>query len=368
MRIIGKLNSKTNALKFAAFLTREGIENHIDASKDLSEYDIWVSDEDRIPEAHDFLERFIEHPDDPLFDAPLLQRITAEPEEEPSESETPDRLLLPVTTFFIFLCALVFFLNLAQEIPMREEGLSENTFLLTPIQASLLYDLPPAVEKLEAFVLKHEIPPAQKLQDLSPELQKEIQSFQKTPYWKGFYDYLLLKIKTGDTADAEGPLFVKIREGQVWRLFSPCVLHGSLLHILFNMIWLWVLGRPIEERIGPLRTILLTLIVGVVSNTLQYLMSGPLFLGYSGIVMGLAGFIWMRERIAPWEGYPLQKGTILFLGFFVLAMLLLQTFSFLVQIFSDLPFILNIANTAHIIGAVAGALLGRLSYFARRPT
>jgi GlpG protein len=131
------------------------------------------------------------------------------------------------------------------------------------------------------------------------------------------------------------------------------------------MIWLWVLGRPIEQRIGAGRTLLLTFAAAIASNVVQYLMSGPLFLGYSGVVMGLAGFIWMRERIAPWEGYPVQKGTMLFLGFFILAMFVLQSLSFFVQIFSDLPFILSIANTAHIAGAIVGMLLGRLSLFAR---
>jgi GlpG protein len=133
------------------------------------------------------------------------------------------------------------------------------------------------------------------------------------------------------------------------------------------MIWLWVLGRPIEERIGTLRTILFTLVLGISTNTIQYLISGPLFLGYSGVIMGLAGFTWMRGRVAPWEGYPLNRSTAIFLAVFVLAMFSLQMASFLIQLFTDLPFILNIANAAHIGGGIFGALLGRLSFFSLRP-
>ena len=95
-------------------------------------------------------------------------------------------------------------------------------------------------------------------------------------------------------------------------------------------------------------------------------MTGPLFLGYSGVVMGLAGFIWMRERVAPWEGYPLNRATVLFLLLFIGAIFALQVVSFLIQIFSNLNFAPNIANTAHIAGGVIGALLARSSFFAQR--
>ena len=82
--------------------------------------------------------------------------------------------------------------------------------------------------------------------------------------------------------------------------------------------------------------------------------------------MGLAGFIWSRGKIAPWEGYPIQKSTLLFLVLFVLAMFGLQFTSFILHLFSDVNFSPNIANAAHITGAVLGALLGRLSLFSWR--
>ena len=112
--------------------------------------------------------------------------------------------------------------------------------------------------------------------------------------------------------------FEKIRQGEVWRLFTPCLLHFDFLHILFNMAWLWILGKQIEERIHWKKLGLLILIVGIVSNTAQYLVSGPSFLGFSGIVVGMAGFIWMRQRNAPWEGYPLSR--IVFCFFYSLSL------------------------------------------------
>jgi GlpG protein len=132
------------------------------------------------------------------------------------------------------------------------------------------------------------------------------------------------------------------------------------------MIWVWVLCKPIEQRIGFTKTLFLTLILGVGSNTIQYLVGGPFFIGYSGVVMGLAGFIWSRQKIAPWEGYPIQRSTLLFLTFFVLAMFGLQLTSFILQLFSDVQFSPNIANTAHITGGLLGAFLGRSRLFAWR--
>jgi GlpG protein len=132
------------------------------------------------------------------------------------------------------------------------------------------------------------------------------------------------------------------------------------------MIWVWILLKQIEERLSKWKICLLILLIGVISNTCQYLISGPYFLGFSGVAVGLAGFIWMRQKKAPWEGYPLQKGTILFLLFFVVAMFALELFTFGLQLFTAVKITPSIANTAHIVGGLAGMLFGRFSFFGRR--
>ncbi len=130
--------------------------------------------------------------------------------------------------------------------------------------------------------------------------QQKIDAAEALPYWRGIYDYFTQKKQEAT------PMFEKIRQGEVWRLFTPCLLHRGFLHILFNMAWLWILGKQIEERAGKLRLLVLIIITAVVSDVTQYLISGPFFLGFSGVVVGMAGFIWMRQRVAPWEGYPLS--------------------------------------------------------------
>jgi len=367
MRIIGTLSNEATAQRFSIFLAHRGIENRCEAVGDAKTgqilFQIWVSDEDRIDEANELLLRFEANPFDPQFDTLVQQEA---PEEPPEEMPARKTFFAIVTSSFLALCVFIYLLDLVQEFPMRNDKLSDQAFLMTPVERTLLFDMPDAVQRLLVFFEEHHVEPNQKIEDLTPDLRKQVEALMDVPYWRGISDWALLKLKTGDPSPAEGPLFTKIRSGEIWRLFSPCVLHRDLLHILFNMLWLWMLGRPIEKRIGAWRTLILTLTSGISANVVQYLMSGPFFLGYSGIVMGLAGFIWMRQRIAPWEGYPLQRATMLFLGFFVLAMFLLQTASFVVQLATNLPFRLNIANSAHIVGALVGAVLGRFSYFALR--
>lgn len=356
MRLIGKALEKNHARQLSIYLKSVGIENECEPARESQgqAFQIWVADEDRLQEAETIFEQFLQDPADPNYQvayaAPL---ITQNPphREEVKEKPLPRRLVAPLTTFLIGLCALVYFLNVMQEAQLTQSKKPQpNLYFFTPIQQTMLFDLPTAFSS-----------------NASQEgIKISLEEMQEAPYWKGFYDYLVLKFQGKDTASVQGALFTKIRQGEFWRLFSPCILHLSFLHILFNMIWLWVLGRPVEQRIGLWRTLLLTLVIGILTNTAQYVMSGPFFLGYSGVVMGLAGFIWMREKIAPWEGYPLHKTTILFLAIYVFSMFALQLISFLLQIFTQTPFVLNIANTAHLLGAVLGALLARLPYFAWR--
>lgn len=375
MRLIGTVTNENSARRIATYLKQKGIDSNCEISFDVNtgqmSYQLWILDEDKIaPAAADF-ERFQKEPSNAEFDAPVTLRMEEEAlppqEEEDVRTRGFAARQTPLTFALLFISVLIFFFNMAQEITMQEEGL-QNVFLMTPIQAALFYDIPPAVEALEQIIEEHPAIPGQKQENLAPEVNARLQEIERLPFWKGAYDWIILKAKGEDTALMEGPLFYKIRQGELWRLFSPCILHAQFLHILFNMLWLWILGRPIEQRIGFARTALLTVIAGVGSNTLQYLVSGPFFLGYSGIVMALAGFIWMRERVAPWEGYPLNRSTILFLLLFIGSMFLLTFTSFFLELFKGVAFAPNIANTAHIAGALIGALLGRFSFFAQRAT
>jgi GlpG protein len=140
----------------------------------------------------------------------------------------------------------------------------------------------------------------------------------------------------------------EIAQGEVWRLITPIFLHGSLLHLLFNMWWLYDLGTLIERRLGSLQYAGMVLVIALVSNYGQFLAAGPRFLGMSGVVYGLFGYAWVRGRLDPTCGLYLRPDVVFWMmGWFVLCWLNL---------------IGPVANVAHGVGLVAGALLGYLPH------
>lgn len=107
-------------------------------------------------------------------------------------------------------------------------------------------------------------------------------------------------------ADAPS-LMAILQSGQIWRFITPIFLHFSVLHILFNMMWLRNLGRSIEFARGTRRFVLLILVLAIVSNVGQYWwvmtfyksdVPGE-FGGMSGVVFGLIGYLWMKGRTQP---------------------------------------------------------------------
>jgi GlpG protein len=134
-----------------------------------------------------------------------------------------------------------------------------------------------------------------------------------------------------------------ILHGQLHRLITPIFLHLSVIHLLFNMMWLWDLGGALEKRLGKIALLSLLAFVGVVSNLTQYLVSGPFFGGMSGVVYGLLGYLWLRGRRDPTFGVHLAPGT--------MVMMLI----WLVLCFTGLMG--PVANAAHLSGLLLGLAL-----------
>ena len=51
----------------------------------------------------------------------------------------------------------------------------------------------------------------------------------------------------------------EILSGQLWRLFTPIIIHFGIMHIAFNLLWLYQLGSVIEQRQNTKR--MLTLVI-----------------------------------------------------------------------------------------------------------
>lgn len=131
--------------------------------------------------------------------------------------------------------------------------------------------------------------------------------------------------------------------GEVWRLITPDFLHFSWTHLIFNAVMLWFLGSQIEWIDGRARLIALFVVSSLASNVLQYLVSGPLFGGLSGVVYGILGYCWLSQRRRPRFQFPPALVT------FALAWMVIG--------FTPLPEWLGLgsmANEAHLGGFVAG--------------
>jgi rhomboid protease GluP len=93
------------------------------------------------------------------------------------------------------------------------------------------------------------------------------------------------------------PVFIR---SAWWTVLSASWLHGSFLHILFNMMWVRDLGPAVAELIGTSRTIVIYVVAGVTGFVLSsalpflpihipFLRGAPLTLGASASIFGLLG-------------------------------------------------------------------------------
>ncbi|MFN3580640.1 MAG: rhomboid family intramembrane serine protease [Pseudomonas sp.] len=153
--------------------------------------------------------------------------------------------------------------------------------------------------------------------------------------------------------DAEGYFYPQMDLSQWWRLVAPIFLHFGLMHLAFNALWYWELGRRVEMRSGGLWLLGLTLLFAIISNTAQWLVGGnPLFGGLSGVLYGLLGYCWLYQWLAPNVHFALPKGV-------VVLMLV-----WLVLCLSGLVTLLGfgaIANTAHVSGLLVGCAAGLIA-------
>jgi GlpG protein len=156
--------------------------------------------------------------------------------------------------------------------------------------------------------------------------------------------FYLLAIGTPEEVMIGRP-FAHVLQGEVWRLVTPIFVHLDILHILFNMWWLYDLGTVIESRIGSGRFLFVVVISAVLSNVAQYALAGsPAFGGMSGVLYALFGYVWVRGKLDSAFGLILPPVT-----------------SVILMVWLVLGFIGkagNVANFTHLGGLVAGGIIG----------
>ena len=133
--------------------------------------------------------------------------------------------------------------------------------------------------------------------------------------------------------------------GEVWRLFTPALMHVALIHLIFNLVWWWYLGGRIEHEVGSIKLIELLFAGALISNVLQGVVVGPNFLGLSGVVYTLLGYIAVVQRVRPALALPQA-----YIGFMLLWLIL-----GFVGVLGE-----QIANFAHLGGLLVGVGQGWL--------
>lgn len=293
MRQIGTVSDGKQARRFEDYLLARGITSSLDETD--NGWEIWVHDEDQIEEARGELQDFVENPDQERYHQ-AAETATALRRDREKQSKAAQKRYVDVRSRW--------------EQPMWRR---------TPVSFGLI-----AISVFVAVIGSN-----------------------------GFF-------RLCDNYSVTGPLFItspdaegrwmlgsdltEVKSGQVWRLITPIFLHGDLLHLLFNMYWVRTLSVPVEFRLGSGRLLWYVLLIAATSNLAQYYMSGPNFLGMSGVVFGLFGFIWAKGRFDPGAGLAMPPN----LTFFVVIYFM----------FCLTGALGPIANWAHGVGALSGIALG----------
>lgn len=265
MRLIGRLNSESNAKTFGDYLTCLEIRNSVESDSDGS-WAVWVLSEDQLETAHQALADFQANPKDAKFQKAVEKAGVLKQREEKEKAEFARRVLTRETMWGSF-------------------GLGPLTLALMGgcIGLALIAGFPPDGEYLTN---------------------------------ERVYRNLYISLVTSGSA-----FLPEIRRGEVWRLFTPIFIHMGLVHLLFNMLWLKDLGSMIEARKGTLTLFLMVVVIAAVSNFAQYKFNGPAFGGMSGVIYGLFGYIWMRGKFDLASGMRLPPSTIVIMvGWFFLCL------------------------------------------------
>jgi membrane associated rhomboid family serine protease len=148
-------------------------------------------------------------------------------------------------------------------------------------------------------------------------------------------------------------------------LLTSMFMHGSWAHIIGNMLYLWIFGDNVEDRLGHLKFLLFYVIAGLVASFAQIMIdpeSKIPTLGASGAIAGVLGayLVWFphnRVRALAGLGFfwtTIELPALVVLGFWIV----IQIFSQYASSFSTRSG--GVAYMAHIGGFVAGVVVGFL--------
>ena len=139
--------------------------------------------------------------------------------------------------------------------------------------------------------------------------------------------------------------------GHWWTVLTAIYLHGGILHILFNLLWIRQLGPEVENYYGPARLVVIFTVSGVAGFLVSNEFGVPFTVGASGSIFGLLGALvaYGRRRGGAFGRLHLQQygqwALVLFIAGFIMA---------------------GVNNFAHAGGFIGGFVAGLVLSLAER--
>lgn len=148
--------------------------------------------------------------------------------------------------------------------------------------------------------------------------------------------------------------------------FTSLFLHGNWWHLIINMLFMWIFGDNVEDRMGRVRFLIFYVLCGLFATFLQWYFDPQLAIpvvGASGAIAGVLGayfFLYPFARVIVWIPIfflpiVIHVPAIAFLGVWVIIQLHSATTSVLFE-----GVTVDVAWWAHLGGFIAGSLLYRL--------
>lgn len=140
-----------------------------------------------------------------------------------------------------------------------------------------------------------------------------------------------------------------IWSGRYWALVTSAFVHVALWHLAFNVYWLWVLGRRLEQAIGSLPFLAFFTVAAFVSSSFQLAVSDDTGIGASGVVYAIFGFMWPARHRYPGFERVLDRRTIQLFVIWLIGCVVVTRLE-----------VWQIGNAAHVSGLVFGAVVAGL--------
>lgn len=312
MRHLTDLDSRENAENFVAYLITLGVATHVEQESGVpARWSVWIKEEDKLSYARGELEAFRADPTNAKYSQAKAKANAILEEQRAIQKQ-------------------------------REKNLKQIRSSASPMGSARLYNraMPPLTLGLIVLCV---------IFGLLTKFMRVNQNDKLGVAIINNFQFVDVKLYN-ETLDPAASL----KRLELWRIFTPALLHNGAIHLLVNMLSLASMGRLAERLEGRGRYIAIMLICALGGHLLQGLVppnflgisslgGSPRFVGISGVVLGLFGYLAVKTKVRKDLGIYFPPDSYFMVGFIIV-----------VGLIGAMPF----ANLAHIGGLLTGAALG----------